>query len=86
MANRLYHSGARGKLYITGYLAMLLLAFSGLALEGGVFVFVGLTCWGCAILSCLHYYDKNIRKLVKNESLNTEDYVEGKKARAISHS
>jgi hypothetical protein len=55
MANNLKHNRAKQKIYLSGYSALLLLAISALALQGGFFTLVGLACWGITVFSCSYY-------------------------------
>ena len=56
MVNNLNQNRAKQKIYLSGYSALLLLAISVLALQGGIFAFVGLACWGITAFGCSYYY------------------------------
>jgi len=64
--NGLHRNRAIQKVYLSGYLALVLFSLSGLILQGGVFVLIGIVCWSCAFFGCINYYNKRICRIVKN--------------------
>jgi hypothetical protein len=70
------HGRTRQKMFPLGYLALVLFALSGLILWGGVFVFVGLMCWGCAFFGYFcHYYKDTCAKCLRLNSFTSEGYI-----------
>jgi hypothetical protein len=78
------HGRTGQKMFLSGYLAMVLFALSGLILRGGVFVLVGLACWSFALLGCILYHNKSgIAEYLKIDLTNSERYIGEEKARAL---
>jgi hypothetical protein len=73
MINNLSCNRAKQKMYLSGYFALLLLAISVLALQGGIFAFFGLLCWGITAFGCSYFYLRIIRKnILKINSFHAE--------------
>ena len=71
MAINLSFNRAKQKVYVSGYSALLLIAISVLALQGGFFALVGLSCWVFTVLGCSYCYLKRIKvNCLKNYSVH----------------
>jgi hypothetical protein len=75
---------AKQKVYLSGYLALVFFSLSGLILQGGVYILVGIACWSCVFLGCINYYNKSGNaKPLKNNHANTMNHIREEKARAL---
>ena len=83
VANGLYRSRARQKVYLPGYLALVLFAFIRLNASGCVFVLVELVCWRCAFFGCFCYYYNNSTYAECLRTVIKQSYVGEEKARAL---
>ena len=76
MTDNLYRNRARQKVYLSGYLALVFFSLSGLILQGGVFILVGLACWSCVFLGCINYYNKSGNaKSLKTDYTITRNHI-----------
>jgi hypothetical protein len=82
MANNLDRNKAK-KVSLSGYLALLLIAISGLALQGSVFALVGLACWCLTILGFFyHYFKRSNTSCLRIKSFRTERYLQEEESKS----
>lgn len=67
MASKL--SAGRGKQagYLAAYFGLLLFSVSGLILQGGIWLFVGIVCWFGVVIACL------LLRLIEGNTKNLKD-------------
>jgi hypothetical protein len=87
MANNLNRNEAKQKTYLSGYFALLLIAISGLVLQGGGFALVGLSCWGFTLLGFLYcFFRRSNASCIRIKSFHAERYPNEEESKSYVHS